>query len=137
MRLNPSLPSHLPRYSEPGLVINDVSIPPNTEIASNPWITQRDPEIYGEDAEEWIPERWQDENKAKVLERFSFTFGFGSRLCLGRQLGMMSALKVPLMFLDHFEVELMREARLTVRADFSYWENFRVMLVEGVQKFVT
>ena len=65
-------------------------------MASNPWITHRDQEMYGIDAEEWIPDRWLDPEKAKILEKYSFTFGYGSRICLGRQLGMMSALKVPL-----------------------------------------
>jgi cytochrome P450 len=101
LRLNPSLPSFMPRYSSTDpknpLVILGTVIPPGVEIASNPWITHRDPEIYGVDAEEWIPERWLDPDKAKLLEKYNFTFGYGSRLCLGRQLGMMAALKVPLM----------------------------------------
>lgn len=101
LRLNPSLPSILPRYSTSNtnnpLTINGRAIPANTEVASNPWITQRDPEIYGTDAEDWIPERWLDPRKAELMEKYNFTFGYGSRPCLGRQMGMMSALKIPLM----------------------------------------
>lgn len=97
LRLNPSLPSFLPRYSEEGLVINNIPIPAGTEIASNPWITGRDPEIYGDDVEEWKPERWLDVERARVMEKYSFVFGYGSRPCLGAKMGWLSACKVPLM----------------------------------------
>lgn len=101
LRLNPSLPSALPRCSpgegEKPLVLHGMTIPPNTEVASNPWITQRDPEVYGADAEEWKPERWLEAENAKVLEKYSFTFGYGTRPCLGKAMGLMSVYKIPLM----------------------------------------
>ncbi|CZR60327.1 related to cytochrome P450 CYP2 subfamily [Phialocephala subalpina] len=101
LRLNLSLPSIIPRYStsdvDHPLVIDGRTIPPNTEVASNPWITQRDPELYGEDAEEWKPERWLNAENAALFEKHNFTFGYGSRLCLRRQLGIMSVMKTPLM----------------------------------------
>ncbi|KAE8443394.1 hypothetical protein EG329_001953 [Mollisiaceae sp. DMI_Dod_QoI] len=137
LRLNPSLPSIIPRYStsdiDHPLVIDGRIIPPETEVASNPWITQRDPDVYGADAEEWKPERWLNAENAALFEKYNFTFGYGSRLCLGRQLGMMSVVKTPLMFLQNFDARLDKgrgEPRLSVRADFSYWENFQLRIAE-------
>lgn len=52
----------------------------------------RDKAIHGTDADAWRPERWLEEG-AEVLERFSFTFGFGGRVCLGRDIALMEIYK--------------------------------------------
>jgi len=101
MRLCPSVQSIFPRLVENGqaLVLEGKQIPPGTEVACNPWITHRDKEIYGEDAEIWRPERWLENNgeAGTVLEKYDLSLGYGSRICLGRDLGMMELMKFPLM----------------------------------------
>ncbi|KAF8855753.1 hypothetical protein BDZ45DRAFT_746193 [Acephala macrosclerotiorum] len=91
------------------------------------------PELYGADAEEWKPERWLNAENAALFEKYNFIFGYGSRLCLGHQLGMMSVVKTPLMFVKNFRVSLDEKGgglRLSVRAYFSYWEDYRLVIVE-------
>jgi len=100
MRLYPSVPSILPREVRSPLVIDGREIPIGTEVACNPWIIHRDREIYGADADVWRPERWLDEN----LEKYNLGFGYGSRICLGRELGMLELIQITLtvwhVFLD-------------------------------------
>lgn len=81
------------------LVLEGNEIPPGTEVACNPWITHRDPQIYGADADIWRPKRWleNDGEDGKVFDKYNLALGYGSRICIGRDLGMMELLKFPLM----------------------------------------
>ena len=101
MRLCPSVQSIFPREvkSDQTLVLEGNEIPPRTEIACNPWIIHRDTQIYGVDADIWRPERWLDNDgeSGRVLEKYNLGLGYGSRVCLGRDLGMMELFKFPLM----------------------------------------
>jgi cytochrome P450 len=95
MRLSPAVPNILPRLvsAESPLVLSDgKEVPGGTEVASNPWISHRDAASFGEDAEIWRPQRWLEDG-AEVLERLNFTFGFGSRVCLGKEIALMEILK--------------------------------------------
>lgn len=97
MRLCPSAPNIFPRYvSEPGLELYGKFAPAGTEISSNPYLVHRDPELYGENAEEFCPERWLDPEQAKLYNKYNFGFGYGSRACLGKEIAMMELYKAPL-----------------------------------------
>ena len=98
MRLCPSAPNIFPRLvSEPGLDLHGKFAPPGTEITCNPWLLHRDKAMYGEDAEAFRPERWlEDEKKAKDYIKYNFTFGYGSRVCLGKDVATVELYKGPL-----------------------------------------
>jgi len=101
MRLEPAVIGILPRLvsaGQPPLIIDGKVVPVGTEIGCAPWMVHRDKNIYGEDAEEFRPERWlEDEAKTKLFEKYFMDFGYGSRVCLGKDLAMMEMLKTPLM----------------------------------------
>lgn len=84
LRLCPPVPSIMPRVVDPpGLHLYGKFAPAGTEMTCNPYTTGRSRELYGEDAEEFRPERWiENADKLAEWERLSFVFGAGSRSCL-------------------------------------------------------
>ena len=65
-------------------------IPKHSIIIANVWHLNRDPEIYGPDAEHFNPARHLDEKgqiapaPADTKEESHVTYGFGRRICVGR-----------------------------------------------------
>jgi cytochrome P450 len=100
MRLCPSAPNIFPRMvSEPGIALFGKFAPAGAEITCNPWFVARDKSLYGEDAEVFRPERWIDDSKERVkeYEKYSFVFGYGARVCLGKDVALMEMAKGPLL----------------------------------------
>ncbi|RYP71109.1 hypothetical protein DL771_005043 [Monosporascus sp. 5C6A] len=105
MRLCPSAPNIFPRLvSKDGLDLYGRFASEGSEVTCNPRIVQRDPGIYGPDAEEFRPERWLDDpEKARECQKYSLTFGYGARGCLGKDLAQMELFKTPLQFFRAFK----------------------------------
>lgn len=132
MRLNPSAPNIFPRLvPQGGLEFDGKYIPAKTELTCNPWLVHRDPNIYGDDAELFKPERWLDADKAKVYNKYSMGFGYGARVCLGQDIARMELYKGPLQFLKTFSVELKDKKKpgtYVVKGGVSYFEDMYVSI---------
>lgn len=95
-RLSPSTPL-FPRFvADSGIVFSGLTIPPGTEVASSPWITMRDPDMYGQDSDSYRPERWLEVAPAQRREWdiYDFHWGYGNRLCMGKYIAIMEIYKV-------------------------------------------
>ncbi|KAL2812644.1 cytochrome P450 [Aspergillus granulosus] len=127
LRMCPPAPNIFPRYvSEPGLDLYGKFAPPGTEVSGNPWIMHRDENIFGANAEEFNPDRWMDPERAKLMNKYLFTFGYGARVCLGRDIAMMELFKGPLQFFRHYKplpVKGKPEAKFVVQGGIGYWRD--------------
>lgn len=66
-------------------MILDQPIPKGTEVIIPIWAINRSPELWGEDADEFKPERWLDEKNTAKMNSYEFiTFLHGPRSCIGQ-----------------------------------------------------
>lgn len=66
--------------SKAGLEVCGTHLPQGTVVGLNPWVVHRDPRIFGDDADEWNPDRWlrpKDETRA-AMERSLLTVSLNS-----------------------------------------------------------
>lgn len=134
MRLTPSAPNIFPRVAGPGGVSlspadgkDAVFAPEGTELTCNPWLVHRDPGLYGGDAGEFRPERWlEDPERTKEFLKYNMAFGYGPRVCLGRDIANMELYKAPLQFFRTYRPEIANKevpARYVIKGGVSYYED--------------
>ncbi|EJD51741.1 cytochrome P450 [Auricularia subglabra TFB-10046 SS5] len=76
----------LPRVSSrEGFELDGWTIPAGVEVSAPAYTIQRDPRIWGPDADDYRPERWIDETDSG-LKKHMLTFGMGPRACIGKNL---------------------------------------------------
>ncbi|KAK0747253.1 cytochrome P450 [Apiosordaria backusii] len=104
MRILPGIALGLERYVPAGgfKLPSEHYLPEGTAVAMNPYVLCRNRGVWGEDVEEFKPERWlrfEGETETKYQDRLQamnnadLTFGAGSRMCLGKHLGLMQIYK--------------------------------------------
>ena len=114
MRLFPSVGFPLERIvPQGGLKIPDGRIvPQGTIVAMNAWVLHHQP-VFGHDTDTFRPERWfkgedEDEEMAnariKQMRAATFVFGYGRRVCLGKELALMEIYLFVVRVLRSFEV---------------------------------
>ena len=114
MRLFPSVGFPLERIvPQGGLKIPDGRIvPQGTIVAMNAWVLHHQP-VFGHDTDTFRPERWfkgEDENEEMANERIkqmraaTFVFGYGRRVCIGKELALMEIYLFVARVLRSFEV---------------------------------
>ncbi|MCJ1298322.1 hypothetical protein MMC08_001111 [Hypocenomyce scalaris] len=137
MRLCPSAPNIFPRIvSEPGLELFGKWAPAGTEITCNPWMVHRDKQFYGPDADEFKPERWMEsEARTRELLKYNFAFGYGPRLCLGKDIALMELFKGPLQFFRLFDATLVdpkKQGNFIVHGGVGFWQNMVITVKKRV-----
>jgi cytochrome P450 len=92
LRWRPSLPLGVPHTADEDDWYEGMFIPKGTVCISNIWHCNRDRTVFGEDANEFRPERHLDERgellsgPVEMNQGGHVTFGFGRRNCVGKDL---------------------------------------------------
>jgi len=107
VRLNPFPPVLLERVVPArGAVLAGQHIPAGTVVGTLASLVHADRACFGQDADEFRPERWltKDEEVRRRMERGFIGFGGGSRICLGRHIAELEVKKVVPALLMSFDV---------------------------------
>lgn len=86
MRLYPAVPSSVGRVLPETIHFNGQTLFKGTTVIANIYSIHRCADIWGADADEFKPERWAQANQMHPMQ--FFTFGHGSRRCLGGSMAM-------------------------------------------------
>jgi cytochrome P450 len=116
MRLTPVIGISLFRtVPAEGAIIEGHQLSAGDVVGMNPWIVHRDKELFGEDAEEFRPERYLDasENQKHAMQAMSLSFGGPSRSCPGQNLAWLAPSKTVSAIFLHFEIEILDEKEAT------------------------
>jgi cytochrome P450 len=124
LRMLPGVSLSLERYVPEGgyRFRNSDFVPQGAMVAVNPYLVCRHKSVWGADADEFRPERWlRDEEGGETEEEFAarlrkmndahLSFGAGSRICLGKSMGLMQVYKVVATLATLYDVELVDPQR--------------------------
>ncbi|KAM7194164.1 Cytochrome P450 [Naviculisporaceae sp. PSN 640] len=91
-----------------------MDLPAGVEIGYCAWGVMHDEKFWGEDAEEFRPERWleADKDRLKAMEaQLGLTFGYGRWQCLGKDVAWMEMNKVFVELLRRFELSVVNTSK--------------------------
>ncbi|KAJ9168028.1 hypothetical protein P3X46_019605 [Hevea brasiliensis] len=101
----PGIAQHRHTYKEGK--IGDMTIPAGIDLVLTTMLLHRDPELWGDDAEEFRPERFSEGISKASKNHLAFVpFGGGQRTCIGQNFAMLEAKTVLARILQHFSFEL-------------------------------
>ncbi|OGE54113.1 hypothetical protein PENARI_c006G07172 [Penicillium arizonense] len=123
MRYHPAVAMLLERYvPEDGLTLPDGRyVPAGCIVGMNPYVVGRNRSVWGEDADVFRPERWiRDETREtehvfqqrlRLMNDADLTFGGGSRVCIGKHLGLLEVYKVLATLVSRYDIKLVHPDR--------------------------
>ncbi|KAF2742544.1 cytochrome P450 [Sporormia fimetaria CBS 119925] len=108
LRLHPPSTSILPRVApKEGIIVDGHFVPGGAHITCHIGTSNRNPEIWGQDAQDFRPERWlESPEKTTQMESMLLSFGHGPRGCLGKDIAFMEMYKLLPEIFRHFDLEL-------------------------------
>lgn len=109
LRLNPSLPVISVEPIEDTFLVGKYPVKAGETIILLLAKSHLDPEVYGDDANEFNPERMLDQSFEELMQRFPDAwkpFGNGMRACIGRPFAWQESLLVMAMLLQNFNFVL-------------------------------
>lgn len=120
LRLYPSVPLDSKYALNDDVWPDGTFVPAGTDIFYNIYAMGRDPSIWGENAEEFRPERWLA--MSRMPDNYMYpVFNGGPRECLGRRLAMIEMKTCLAMLLPHLTLklavspdEVVKDSQLTI-----------------------
>ncbi|KAI4758564.1 cytochrome P450 52A1 [Aureobasidium sp. EXF-3400] len=116
MRLYPVTPILPPRIANKNTVLplgggkdgkSPLFVPKGTALIVNIYSANRRREVYGDDADEFRPERWED-----LRPGWAYTpFGGGPRICVGQQFAITEVYYLTVRLMQHFRRVECRDSR--------------------------
>ncbi|KAF2287143.1 hypothetical protein GH714_038409 [Hevea brasiliensis] len=87
--------------------IGDITIPAGVDLTLPTLLIHHDPDFWGDDAEEFRPDRFSEGVSKASKDHFAFfPFSWGPRTCIGQNFALLEAKTVLAMILQHFSLEL-------------------------------
>nr|CAD2189497.1 unnamed protein product [Meloidogyne enterolobii] len=105
LRLCPIANDVVNRKCEETTTLGDITIEKGTYVSADLFSLHRDKKVWGEDAEEFKPERWLLNDNINTSTEYYYPFGGGPRICIGMRLAMMDIKMVLVHLLRSFELE--------------------------------
>jgi cytochrome P450 len=113
LRLFPASMGGILRQTDDDMIIDGYFVPKDTVVSASIYQVHHSKEIWGVDADDFVPERWINGDPVE-LKRNLFTFGAGSRLCIGNNFAMMEIRLVLASLLLNFEFEMVENQDLQI-----------------------
>ncbi|KAL2429478.1 Cytochrome P450 monooxygenase [Exophiala dermatitidis] len=108
LRCHPAAALTLERIVPPGgVTICGQVIPGGTIVGCNAWTVHRHP-LFGDHTDQFRPRRWLEAGpeQRRLMENSIFSFGAGSRTCIGKNVSLLELYKLVPAVLMRFEIEL-------------------------------
>ncbi|KAB5576281.1 cytochrome protein [Coniochaeta sp. 2T2.1] len=117
LRMLPGVSLPLERYVPPGgfQLADGRFIPEGATVGINPYIIARNASVWGPDADQFRPERWLRDGaetdgafrlRLQTMNDADLSFGGGSRVCIGKNLGLVQVYKVVATMATLYDIEL-------------------------------
>lgn len=120
LRMHPAVGLPLERIvPAQGLQVGDAIIPAGTTVGTTAWALHSKESIFGSEPLAYRPERWLEvsDSKRSEMNNALFSFGMGSRTCIGRNISLLEMYKLVPTMLRQFEVSCYPKRRSILVTD--------------------
>ncbi|CAG8474783.1 15421_t:CDS:2 [Dentiscutata heterogama] len=111
LRLFPASIGGILRQTTKDTVIDGYFIPKDTAVSASIWTVHKSKEIWGPDADDFVPERWINSKNSSMKNAF-YGFGAGSRNCIGVNFAWMEMRLLLASLLLNFKFEMVKNQDL-------------------------
>lgn len=116
LRLHSAFPTAFPRViragAETALANSGSPTPAGTRVSANTFVLGRSREVWGDTADQWIPQRWMgDESQRRDMDSKLVAFGKGARGCAGKDLAWLIIAQAAMATVRRWKIRTVGELR--------------------------